>query len=92
MLASQSLSKGRQRLALVLRNSGHLVSIADVSQALSLDRTKAAKLLARWNAQGWVRRLRAGFYAPVPITSSGQEQVLEDPWVVVNNSSAAPAC
>jgi predicted transcriptional regulator of viral defense system len=88
---SSSISKARQRLASVLRRSGDVVSISDVSDILSLDRTDAAKLLARWNAQGWVRRLRAGFYAPVPITSSGQEQVLEDPWVVVPELFG-PAC
>lgn len=89
--ASTSPSRARQRLASVLRKSGDLVSIGDVSEALSLNRTEAAKLLARWNAQGWVRRLRAGFYAPVPITASGQEQVMEDPWVVVPELFG-PAC
>lgn len=88
---SFSASKARQRLASVLQKSGDVVSIADVSEALSLTRADAAKLLARWNAQGWVRRLRSGFYAPVPITSSGQEQVLEDPWVVVPELFG-PAC
>src|SRR5229473_822425 len=89
--ASFPTSKARQRLASVLRKSGDIVSISDVSEALSLDRSDAAKLLARWNAQGWVRRLRSGFYAPVPITSSGQEQVMEDPWVVVPELFG-PAC
>jgi predicted transcriptional regulator of viral defense system len=78
-----SLGGGRQRLGLILRKSGDLISIGDASAALSIDRAEAAKLLARWNAQGWIKRLRRGTYAPVPLAATpGQEQVLEDPWVV----------
>jgi predicted transcriptional regulator of viral defense system len=78
-----SISKSRSRLGLVLRKSGELISIGDVGAALSLDRIAASKLLARWNKQGWVKRLRPGYYAPVPPSSIGQDQVLEDPWVMV---------
>src|SRR5262249_3893893 len=74
---------GRERLKRVLRGPGELISIASVSAALALDRSAAAKLLARWNEQGWVKRVRRGTYAAVPISAFGQEQVLEDPWVVV---------
>ena len=38
-----------------------------------------------------MRRLRRGFYTPVPIAAFGQEQVLEDPWVVVPELFG-PAC
>src|SRR5262245_15008501 len=75
--------RGRQRLSAVLRKAGNLISIDDVSTALSVTRPEASKLLARWNAQGWVKRLRRGYYAPVPLASLGQPQVLEDPWVIV---------
>jgi predicted transcriptional regulator of viral defense system len=78
------VSQGRNRLGLVLRQYGELFSVGDVADTLSLSRPDAAKLLARWNAQGWIRRLRRGTYAPVPLaTAPGQEQVLEDPWVLV---------
>jgi predicted transcriptional regulator of viral defense system len=91
MSDTSTISKGRRRFASVLRKSGDIISIADVSDALSLTRTEAAKVLARWNNQGWVRRLRSGFYAPVPIASSGQEQVLDDPWIIVPELFG-PAC
>ena len=84
-------SKGRSRLSLVLRNAGDLISIDDVSSALAISRTEASKLLARWNAQDWVKRLRRGYYAPVPLGSVGQQQVLEDPWVMVPQLFG-PAC
>src|SRR5271166_1772686 len=75
--------KGRAQLSQVMRGAGEVVSVDDVSSILHIERRAAAKLLARWNGQGWVRRLRRGFYAPVPIALLGQEQVLEDPWIVV---------
>jgi predicted transcriptional regulator of viral defense system len=48
-----------------------------------MDRRQATKLLARWNTQGWIKRLQRGLYAPVPIASLGQSQVLDDPWLIV---------
>src|ERR1700734_1950553 len=78
-----SMPKGRMQLSQVLRGGGEVVSVDDVSGILSIERQAAYKLLARWNDQGWMRRLRRGFYAPVPIAALGQDQVLEDPWVIV---------
>ena len=86
-----SMPKGRMQLSQVLRGAGEVVSVDDVSGILSIERQAASKLLARWNDQGWVRRLRRGFYAPVPITALGQEQVLEDPWVIIPELFG-PAC
>jgi predicted transcriptional regulator of viral defense system len=83
--------KGRVQLSQVLRGAGEIVSVDDVCGILQIERQAASKLLARWNGQGWVRRLRRGFYAPVPIVALGQNQVLEDPWVVVPELFG-PAC
>jgi predicted transcriptional regulator of viral defense system len=72
MAESPSISdKGRFRLSLVIREAGNLVSIDDVSATLGLNRIDAAKLLSRWQKQGWVKRLRRGIYAPVPLTAFG---------------------
>lgn len=88
---SQPFPKGRSQLSQVLRQAGDLVSVGDVGAALHIERTEAAKLLARWDTQGWVKRLRRGTYAPVPMQSLGQDQVLEDPWVMVPELFA-PVC
>ena len=90
-IAPSSLPKGRARPSQVLSGAGEVVSVDDVSGILGVERQAASKLLARWSGQGWVRRLRRGFYAPVPIASLGQEQVLEDPWVLVPELFG-PAC
>jgi predicted transcriptional regulator of viral defense system len=89
--ASPTVRKGRAQLSNVLRGAGEVVSVDDVSGILGVERQAASKLLARWNGQGLVRRLRRGFYAPVPIAQFGQEQVLEDPWVIVPELFG-PAC
>jgi predicted transcriptional regulator of viral defense system len=81
--AVPQISKSRIRLSQVLQQAGDLVTVGDVSQALHLERAEAAKLLARWRSQGFLKRLRQGVYAPVPLAALGQDQVLEDPWVVV---------
>jgi predicted transcriptional regulator of viral defense system len=51
--------------------------------ALNLDRSSAAKTLARWQVQRWLTRVGHGLYAPVPLDARATEQVLEDPWVLV---------
>jgi predicted transcriptional regulator of viral defense system len=86
-----SMPKGRVQLSQVLRGAGEVVSVDDVSDILRIERQAASRLLARWNGQGWVRRLRRGFYTPVPIAALGQEQILEDPWVIVPELFG-PAC
>jgi predicted transcriptional regulator of viral defense system len=66
-----------------MRSGGDLISVADAANALSIDRAEAAKLLARWQEQSWVRRVRRGLYAPVAITDSRTDTPLEDSWVLV---------
>lgn len=90
-IAFPSLPKGRTQLGEVLRRAGEVVSVEDVSAILKVERQAATKLLARWSEQGWLKRLRRGFYAPVPLAALGQEQVLEDPWVIVPELFG-PAC
>jgi predicted transcriptional regulator of viral defense system len=51
--------------------------------ALGVNRTQAAKLLARWQQQGWLKRVGRGLYAPIPLDAMGSEQVLTDPWILV---------
>jgi predicted transcriptional regulator of viral defense system len=67
----------------VLRRAGDLIRVDDAAGALGIDRITAAKLLARWNQQGWLKRLRRGLYAPVPLAARSGDQVLEDPWRLV---------
>ncbi len=76
-------TRGRERLAKILRTSGALISVEDAAKALAVDRVTAAKLLARWQTQAWLQRVRRGVYAPVPLTATPADQVLDDPWIVI---------
>lgn len=76
--------RGRKdQLAAVLRIDADLVSVDSASAALNLDRRAAAKTLARWAQQGWLRRVRRGLYAAVPLAISSADRVIEDEWVLV---------
>jgi predicted transcriptional regulator of viral defense system len=77
------LPASRARLAGVLRAAKDVVSVDLVAKTLGFERGPAAKLLSRWSAQGWLRRVGPGFYVPVPLDLAGSEQVIADPWVLV---------
>lgn len=77
-------SKGRDELAAVTRRGRRLVQVDDVVAALDTDRFDAAKKLARWAEQGWLRRVRRGLYIPVPIDAGQPERWSEDPLVLAD--------
>ena len=85
-----TIPKGRQQLAHLVAGAGDVIQVKDAARVLDLDRTAAAKTLARWTSQGWLRRVRRGIYVPVALDSLGSEHVLDDPWVLVP-SLFAPA-
>jgi predicted transcriptional regulator of viral defense system len=78
-----ALPASRARLATVLRAGCETVSIDTAMQALELDRRRATRLLSQWRGQGWLARVGPGLYAPVPLDLAGNEQVLDDAWVLV---------
>src|SRR5437879_12629254 len=78
-----SLPAHRARLAAVLRAAKEVVSVDIVSQTLRIERRPAAKLLSRWQQQGWLRRIGHGLYVPAPLDLAGSEQLIADPWVLV---------
>lgn len=76
-------TEGRSRLAAVLRGGRTLITVDDATQALGVSRGAAAKVLARWQQQGWITRVQRGLYAPVPLASTPGDQVVEDPWTLI---------
>ena len=77
------LPPGRAQLVQVLAGSGDVIQIGDVMAALALPRTQAAKRLASWTQQGWLRRVGRGSYVPASLETLGDERVLDDPWVLI---------
>lgn len=78
-----SLPEGRQRLVSLIRQTGDVILVADAARVLGVDAPIAARMLARWTKQGWLRRVGRGAYLPVAVDSLGSEHVLDDPWVLV---------
>ncbi len=76
-------AQSRERLSLVLRQAGNLISANDVGSVLGLPPGAASRLLAGWKSNGLLTRIRRGLYAPVPPSSSLDDRVLEDVWVLV---------
>ena len=72
----------RAQLTRVLRKATGTVTPALAAGALTISRTDAAKLLARWASQGWLRRVRRGLYVPVPLESESAEVPPEDAWLL----------
>jgi predicted transcriptional regulator of viral defense system len=77
------LPHGRAQLQQVLAASGDVIHISDVTKALAVSRTEAAKRLARWREQGWLSRVGTGAYVPASIDTLGSDRVLDDAWVLV---------
>lgn len=76
-------SHARARLSAVLQTAKDLVTIEDATKALGVNRHAATKVLARWQKQGWLKRVGPGIYAPIPLDAVTTGQVLKDPWVLV---------
>src|SRR3990172_4822891 len=86
MNAPAGISDSNRRLLVTLhRHSSGVVDIAETARLLSLDRVRASKLLAHWETQGWVRRLRRGLYLLIPLEAASPEGWAPDPWLVATH-------
>lgn len=83
MESTPSIPQGRQQLAHLVAATGDVIQVDDAVRVLHLDRAVAAKTLARWTNQGWLRRVRRGVYVPVSLDSLSSQHVIDDPWVLV---------
>lgn len=72
----------RAQLAHLTSRRRHLVTVDDAVARLNLGRSDAAKLLARWAEQGWLRRVRRGLYLAVPVDVERPDQWSADPLVL----------
>src|SRR5579871_6346064 len=81
--AFHRLPISREQLAKVAGQARPFIDVATASAALGWDQTRTAKQMARWSNQGYLRRVRRGTYAVVPLASLAAERVIADPWVLV---------
>jgi predicted transcriptional regulator of viral defense system len=76
--------KGRAELARVFGTGPRFIETADVATALDVDAATAAQKLARWAADGWVRRVRRGLYIGVPVDATDPSAWAEDALLVAS--------
>ncbi len=74
--------RGRSELARALGVGRRFLRPSDVAAALNTDPETAAKKLARWADDGWVRRVRRGLYIGVPVEAANPGAWSEDALVV----------
>jgi predicted transcriptional regulator of viral defense system len=72
----------RTRLSDVLRGTKGSISVPQASGILGVSSSDAAKMLSLWAKKGWVRRIKRGFYIPVPLESRTADIPLEDAWPI----------
>ncbi len=70
-------------MAALLRATSGTIRASDAMQVFDVDRQHASRLLAGWHQQGIIRRVAHGLYVPVQPSALEQEQVLDNPWVLV---------
>jgi predicted transcriptional regulator of viral defense system len=75
-------AQGRAELTAVLGETRRFIAPRDVATALGVDSESAARKLARWSQQGWVRRVRRGLYIAVPVDAAAPASWSEDALVV----------
>ena len=74
----------RADLVRVVGYGRRFVTVTDVEEALGVERPEAAKRLARWAGQGWLRRVRRDLYIPVPVDALDPASWGADPLVIAD--------
>lgn len=72
----------KENLSKLVQEAGDVFNVAQAAAILKLNKTAAAKRLARWTEQGWLRRVAQGVYVPAGIDTLFCDQVISDPWVL----------
>ena len=73
---------GRRQLARLTARGRQIVSVDDAVSRLDMNRFEAAKMLARWAEQGWLRRVRRGLYIAVPVNVEHPERWTANPYII----------
>lgn len=74
----------RTKLSRVLEQQSGVLTPKSVANVLHVSAQESGRLLARWNSNGWVHRIKRGVYVAVPLSSTSPEPVLEEPYLVAD--------
>lgn len=81
---NHSFPAWREQLSALTSRGQLFVTVERTAAELQVSHTIAAKRLARWAEQGWLRRVKRGTYIPVPALASNPRAWTEDPLVVAD--------
>lgn len=74
--------RSRADLAALTGHGRRFVTVDDAARVLDVGRAEAAKRLARWAEQGWLRRVRRDLYLAVPVDAVDPRAWGADPMVL----------
>lgn len=83
-MASGISGQSRADLARLMGHGRRFATVTDAAQELRLDRGDAARRLARWAEQGWLRRVRRDLYIPVPVDAVDPASWGADPLILAD--------
>lgn len=75
----------RNKLSRVLENNPGVITIQLVSDILNIPAQESGRLLSRWNKNGWIRRIKRGAYIRIPLESTTNKIVPEEPFLVADS-------
>ncbi len=74
----------RLKLSRVLEKSPGVITTSVVSNILDVSNQESGRLLSRWCKSGWVLRIKHGAYIPVPLESTTNNVVSEEPFLIAD--------
>lgn len=75
----------REKLSLVLRRHPRVITPKEVSNVLNVSAQEAGRLLSRWYKHGWISRVKRGVYVPLSVTSTSNDAVIEEPFLIADS-------
>ncbi len=78
-------SKRRQHLIQLVAQTKSIIQIDDAVRILNLPRKKAQWLLWSYHKSGWLKKIKAGTYIPVPQTATTAKEAIESPLLIATH-------
>lgn len=75
---------GRRDLSTLFSRGQRTTTVDEAASLLGLSRPEAARRLAAWASNGWLRRVRRGLYLLVPVDAPDPSTWSEDPWYLAD--------
>lgn len=75
---------GRRDLSMIFSRGQRTTTVEEAASLLGVPRSEAARRLAAWASNGWLRRVRRGLYLLVPVDAPDPASWSEDPWYLAD--------